>query len=131
MTTPAASDRRPEPSGRRAELLEGLTLAGRASSVATVIFHTAVAAHQGLNATEEKALDLLERSGPLTAGELARQTRLAPASAPRPDPPAGGQGLRPACPQPRRPAQRPGRGRRRAPVRPGRPPVRRLGPLPR
>jgi DNA-binding MarR family transcriptional regulator len=35
---------------------------------------------QGLNATEEKALDLLERSGPLTAGELARQTGLAPAS---------------------------------------------------
>ena len=80
MTIPAASDRRPEPSGRRAELLEGLTLAGRASSVATVMFHTAVAARQGLNASEEKALDLLERSGPLTAGELARQTGLAPAS---------------------------------------------------
>src|SRR4029450_1156008 len=80
MTTPAARAARPAPSGRRAELLEGLTLAGRASSVATVMFHTAVAARQGLNASEEKALDLLERSGPPTAGELPRQTGLAPAS---------------------------------------------------
>jgi DNA-binding MarR family transcriptional regulator len=44
------------------------------------MFHTAVAARQGLSAREEKALDLLERSGPLTAGELARQSGLAPAS---------------------------------------------------
>ena len=68
------------PSDRRAELLEQLALAGRASSAATVMFHTAVAARQGLSASEEKALDLLERSGPLTAGELARQSGLAPAS---------------------------------------------------
>jgi DNA-binding MarR family transcriptional regulator len=68
------------PSDRRAELLERLALAGRASSAATVMFHTAVAARQGLSASEEKALDLLERSGPLTAGELARQSGLAPAS---------------------------------------------------
>ena len=68
------------PLDRRAELLEQLALAGRASSVATVMFHTAVAARQGLSATEEKALDLLERSGPLTAGELARRAGLAPAS---------------------------------------------------
>jgi DNA-binding MarR family transcriptional regulator len=68
------------PSDRRAELLEQLALAGRASSAATVMFHTAVAARQGLTASEEKALDLLERSGPLTAGELARRSGLAPAS---------------------------------------------------
>jgi DNA-binding MarR family transcriptional regulator len=68
------------PLDRRAELLEQLALAGRASSAATVMFHTAVAARQGLNASEEKALDLLERSGPLTAGELARRSGLAPAS---------------------------------------------------
>ena len=80
MTTPAVPDGRSAPSGRRAELLERLALAGRASSVATVMFHTAVAAKQGLSASEEKALDLLERSGPLTAGELARQSGLAPAS---------------------------------------------------
>jgi len=68
------------PNDQRAELLEQLALAGRASSAATVMFHTAVAARQGLSASEEKALDLLERSGPLTAGELARQSGLAPAS---------------------------------------------------
>ena len=68
------------PNDRRAELLERLALAGRASSAATVMFHTAVAARQGLSASEEKALDLLERSGPLTAGELARRSGLAPAS---------------------------------------------------
>jgi DNA-binding MarR family transcriptional regulator len=68
------------PLDRRAELLDQLALAGRASSAATVMFHTAVAARQGLSASEEKALDLLERSGPLTAGELARRSGLAPAS---------------------------------------------------
>ena len=80
MTTPPVADGAPARPGGRAELLERLALAGRASSVATVMFHTAVAARQGLNASEEKALDLLERSGPLTAGELARLTGLAPAS---------------------------------------------------
>ena len=44
------------------------------------MFHTTVAVKQGLSATEEKALDLLDRSGPLTAGELARRSGLAPAS---------------------------------------------------
>jgi DNA-binding MarR family transcriptional regulator len=80
MTTPSAPDDTRSPTGRRAELLEQLAMAGRASSVATVMFHTTVAAKQGLSASEEKALDLLERSGPLTAGELARQSGLAPAS---------------------------------------------------
>lgn len=65
---------------RRAELLKKLEEAGRASSAATVMFHTAVAARQGLSPTEEKALDLLDRFGPLTAGELARRSGLAPAS---------------------------------------------------
>jgi DNA-binding MarR family transcriptional regulator len=64
----------------RAELLEQLMMAGRAQSEATVMFHATVAAKQGLSATEEKALDLLDRSGPLTAGELARRSGLAPAS---------------------------------------------------
>jgi DNA-binding MarR family transcriptional regulator len=65
---------------RRAELLHRLEDAGRASSAATVMFHTALAARQGLSPTEEKALDLLDRFGPLTAGELARRSGLAPAS---------------------------------------------------
>jgi DNA-binding MarR family transcriptional regulator len=80
MATPSETDGERPPAGRRAELLQRLEMAGRASSVATVMFHTAVAARQGLSASEEKALDLLERTGPLTAGELARQAGLAPAS---------------------------------------------------
>ncbi len=67
------------PRGRE-QLLEALALAGRAMSTATVLFHSTVAAHHGLSATEEKALDLLERFGPLTAGELAKRSGLAPAS---------------------------------------------------
>jgi DNA-binding MarR family transcriptional regulator len=66
--------------GRRAELLRELEAAGRAQSAATVMYHGAVAARRGLSATEEKALDLLDRFGPLTAGELARHAGLAPAS---------------------------------------------------
>jgi DNA-binding MarR family transcriptional regulator len=76
----ATLDEPAAPTGRRAELLAQLETAGRAQSAATVMFHTAVAARQGLSATEEKALDLLERHGPLTAGELARHSGLAPAS---------------------------------------------------
>ena len=52
MTSPPVPDGTRAPAGRRAELLERLALAGRASSVATVMFHTAVAARQGLNASE-------------------------------------------------------------------------------
>jgi DNA-binding transcriptional ArsR family regulator len=68
------------PHGRRAELLRELEAAGRAQSAATVMFHSVLAAKRGLSATEEKALDLLDRFGPLTAGELARRAGLAPAS---------------------------------------------------
>ena len=66
--------------GRRAELLRELEAAGRAHSAATVMYHSALAARRGLSATEEKAIDLLDRLGPLTAGELARHAGLAPAS---------------------------------------------------
>jgi DNA-binding MarR family transcriptional regulator len=66
-----------DPAGqrRRAELLDRLMTAGRAQSAATVMFHTTVAALQGLSAT-----DLLDRFGPLTAGELAERSGLAPPS---------------------------------------------------
>lgn len=65
---------------RRDELVREVLEAGRPMSTAAVMFHSAVAAHQGLSATEEKALDLLERFGPLTAGELGARSGLAPAS---------------------------------------------------
>ncbi|MFF9812822.1 MarR family winged helix-turn-helix transcriptional regulator [Streptomyces sp. NPDC014006] len=65
---------------KRAETLGRLMAVGREHSGVTVMFHSAIAAKQGLNATEEKTLDLLERHGPLTAKDLARLTGLAPAS---------------------------------------------------
>jgi DNA-binding MarR family transcriptional regulator len=80
MASPQEREDRGRDPARRAELLQQLQTAGRASSAATVMFHTVVAARQGLSATEGKALDLLERFGPLTAGELAQRSGLAPAS---------------------------------------------------
>ena len=67
-------------SSRREELIQQVFMAGRELSTAAVMFHTALAAKGGLTATETKALDLLERLGPLTAGELSEQSGLAPAS---------------------------------------------------
>ncbi|MFF4584581.1 MarR family winged helix-turn-helix transcriptional regulator [Streptomyces sp. NPDC001388] len=65
---------------RRAAALDRLMTVGRQNSAVTVMFHSAVAARQGLNATEEKTLDFLQRQGPLTAKDLAGLTGLAPAS---------------------------------------------------
>jgi DNA-binding MarR family transcriptional regulator len=62
------------------ELVEELTRAGRAQSTAVVLFHGALAAKQGLVPSETKALELLDRFGPMTAGELGQRTGLAPAS---------------------------------------------------
>jgi len=79
----AVSNKR-RPAGRispqRAELIDRLHLAGRELSTATVMFHTDVAARRGLSATEEKAIDVLLRGGPMTHAELGRHTGLAPAS---------------------------------------------------
>ncbi|GGR21605.1 MarR family winged helix-turn-helix transcriptional regulator [Streptomyces aurantiogriseus] len=65
---------------RRAAALERLMTVGRQNSAVTVMFHSAIAAKQGLNATEGKTLDYLQRQGPLTAKDLAELTGLAPAS---------------------------------------------------
>ncbi|MFI6488046.1 MarR family winged helix-turn-helix transcriptional regulator [Streptomyces sp. NPDC050564] len=65
---------------RRAKTLDQLMTVGREHSGVTVMFHSAVAAKQGLSATESKTLDLLQRFGPLTAKDLAERTGLAPAS---------------------------------------------------
>ncbi|WP_328433087.1 MarR family winged helix-turn-helix transcriptional regulator [Streptomyces sp. NBC_00425] len=65
---------------RRGELLAALHQAGREHSNAAVMFHAAVGARMGLGMTEEKTLDLLEREGPFTAGEIVARTGLAPAS---------------------------------------------------
>jgi len=64
----------------RTALLDRLFAAGREVSAAAVVFHTALAELRGLSPTEAKALDLLDRYGPLTARELSRRSGLAPAS---------------------------------------------------
>lgn len=61
---------------QRAELLEGLVVAGRQLSTATIMFHQAIADRLGLNVTDHKCMDLLLMKGPLTAGELAGLTGL-------------------------------------------------------
>ncbi|MEU7556533.1 MarR family transcriptional regulator [Streptomyces sp. NPDC044571] len=65
---------------RREAVLAELNRTGRETSAATVVFHEAAAAKQGLSATETKTLDLLQRRGPLTAKELSAHSGLAPAS---------------------------------------------------
>ncbi|MFI6925059.1 MarR family winged helix-turn-helix transcriptional regulator [Nonomuraea spiralis] len=61
-------------------MLDELVEAGRESSNAAVMYHSAMGERLGLGMTEEKTLDLLQRLGPLTAGELSQHTGLAPAS---------------------------------------------------
>lgn len=67
-------------SSSRKQLLKDLEIAGRESSAVTILFHDAIAYMVGLSAIEEKTIDILARSGPLTARELAARTALAPAS---------------------------------------------------
>jgi DNA-binding MarR family transcriptional regulator len=51
-------------------------LAGRELSTAIVLFHEAVGRRLGLSGTERKLLDVLARTGPVTAGQLATHTGL-------------------------------------------------------
>ncbi|MGH9212146.1 MAG: MarR family transcriptional regulator [Acidimicrobiales bacterium] len=74
-----ATDEAPAPSSRRA-LLGALRVAGREHSDATVLFHTGVAHQLGLNATDAKALSVLQRRGPLAAGQIAVATGLTTAA---------------------------------------------------
>ena len=64
----------------RQELLAEMTRAGRENSDATVIYHAAVATKLGLHPTDYKMLSILDRMGPLSAGEMARHSGLATAS---------------------------------------------------
>ncbi|MFC3995346.1 MarR family transcriptional regulator [Nocardiopsis sediminis] len=67
-------------SPERAELLRAVADGGRRMSNAAVMFHTALAGLLGIGASDWKTMDLLERHGPQTAGELVRLSGLAPAS---------------------------------------------------
>jgi DNA-binding MarR family transcriptional regulator len=60
----------------RAELLAALLEEFRALSAATILFHQAVADRLGMNVTDHKCADILSRTGPITAGELAERTGL-------------------------------------------------------
>jgi DNA-binding MarR family transcriptional regulator len=51
-------------------------LLGRELSSAVVMFHQAVAERLGLNATDFRAVEILGRLGPVTAGRLAEETGL-------------------------------------------------------
>jgi DNA-binding MarR family transcriptional regulator len=64
----------------RQKLLDLLARVGREHSDATVLFHSAVASQLGLHPTDYKTLGILERVGPLSAGEIARHSGLATAS---------------------------------------------------
>ncbi|MEV0388632.1 MarR family transcriptional regulator [Nonomuraea sp. NPDC050643] len=61
-------------------MLEALAVAGRENSNAAVMYHSAMGERLGLGMTEEKTLDLLQRLGPLTAGEIGQHAGLAPAT---------------------------------------------------
>src|SRR5262249_43014336 len=60
----------------RAELLAARVGEFRQLSAATIMFHQAVADRLGMNVTDHKCADILERNGPMTAGELAERTGL-------------------------------------------------------
>jgi len=60
----------------RDRLVEELLDAGREGSTLTVMFHTAIASRLGLSVSDYKALDVLIREGPLSAGALGRVTGL-------------------------------------------------------
>jgi DNA-binding MarR family transcriptional regulator len=65
---------------QREDLLQAVFEAGRELSTAAVMFHTKLSELRGLSATEGKAIDILMRFGPLTAGEFGEHSGLAPAS---------------------------------------------------
>jgi DNA-binding MarR family transcriptional regulator len=56
---------------------EGARL-GRELSTAVVMFHEAVGAHLGVSAGDQRALTLIGRNGPMSAGALAEKTGLTP-----------------------------------------------------
>jgi DNA-binding MarR family transcriptional regulator len=60
----------------KSELIALLVDEMRATTTVTILFHQAVADRLGMNITDHKCAGILARSGPITAGELARRTGL-------------------------------------------------------
>ena len=75
-----SADRPARPGVDRAAILEVLARVGREHSDATVLFHSTIASLLGLHPTDYKVLGILERSGPMSAGDIARSSGLAMAS---------------------------------------------------
>jgi DNA-binding MarR family transcriptional regulator len=69
-----------KPHRTRTEILNELARVGRENSDATVLFHSTMASLLDLHATDYKVLGILERLGPMSAGEIARHAGLAAAS---------------------------------------------------
>jgi len=60
----------------RKKLLEDFELLGRQMSTVTILFHNALSETLGLSPVELKAIDILDRMGPQTAGEMSLHTSL-------------------------------------------------------
>lgn len=69
-----------DPSAAAGEVPADLVAALNAHSEAVVLFHSSVAQDMGIDPTAYKTLFLLDRLGPLSAGEIAKETGLATAS---------------------------------------------------
>ena len=71
---PEAADR------KRGSMLEEFARVGRDHSDATVLYHATMASLLGLHPTDYKALGMLLRRGPMSAGDIARVSGLARSS---------------------------------------------------
>lgn len=60
----------------KSELIGLLIDEMRETTTVTILFHQAIADRLGMNITDHKCAGILARSGPITAGELARRTGL-------------------------------------------------------
>jgi DNA-binding MarR family transcriptional regulator len=63
-------------SDNRSEQLAALGDEFRQLATATVLFHQAIADRLGMHVTDHRCLDILSRTGPITAGDLAQRTGL-------------------------------------------------------
>lgn len=64
----------------REALVGAVVTASRRSATAAVMFHSALAAQHDLSATDTRCLELLDRLGPQSAGQIAAYTGLAATS---------------------------------------------------
>lgn len=64
----------------RIEVLNDLDSTGQALLDAARLFQDAIVSRQDLAGIEQRAMDAIDRLGPITAGDLGTQTGLAPAS---------------------------------------------------